>query len=493
MFINLSLLSFVFKGSTDRNVHKLQFHPVVSRIRTCNRISRTSISLMSASKVSDKAHESDHISIDNLCRSLGATPEGQLNLRSSKGERGIFLNRGVDNDDVILRIPINSCVRDDTPPHWYDQGHDDGIDEKSHPYNPSKWAIHLAASLIDLDLCATEGSDNKDILYAKKQWLEMMPDPEYLRASIPIHWNEEILSSAKCTALEIANDATYFARADAVADLQGALESSEANELIKGIDFDVASLCNNALDLVQTRCCRVERIDGIQVHPPLRIVAPIFDFINHGSSQYVGEGSSNAYFGLEGESDDRALVVRARRSIKANQQILIDYGDSARPSWRSLASYGFIPAYSILGPDEEPSVGANECVAEVFYNGVRYEVSSHSVPKELVEAACASYLEEEEETRTLAMADDIDEGSRNMFPPEVALRLAKIMSDASFDLSINDSDSNESNNMENEDDKFDPDSIANNLVVSLRWTQNQVLLTCALGLRDYAAREDAST
>jgi hypothetical protein len=67
------------------------------------------------------------------------------------------------------------------------------------------------------------------------------------------------------------------------------------------------------------------------------------------------------------------------------------------------------------------------------------------------------------------------------------------MSDASFDLSINDSDSNESNNTENEDDKFDPDSIANNLVVSLRWTQNQVLLTCALGLRDYAAREDAST
>jgi len=456
---------------------------------------------MSASEVSNKAQEPDQITteresfFETLCQGLGTTPEGSINLRSSKGERGIFLNRGVDNDDVILRIPISSCVRDDMPPQWYDQVYDGDIDididENLHPYNPSKWAIRLAASLIDLDLCAAEDAGNDEILKAKKQWLEMMPDPEYLRASLPIHWSEETISTAKCTALEIANDATYFARADAVADLQAALESSEANESLKDSDVDVATLCNNALDLVQTRCCRVERIDGVQLCPPLRVVAPIFDFINHGSSQNAGENSSNAYFGLEGEDDARALVVRARRSIDANQQILIDYGDSARPSWRCLASYGFIPDYIVLDPDDEPFEGANECVAEVFYDGGRYEVSSHTVPAELVEAAYASYLEEKEGARAFAVTDDIDEESGNLFPPEVALRLAKRISDAAFDLLINHSE-NDSDEKRNEDEEFDPDLIAKNLAKSLRWSQNEVLLACAVGLRDYAAREDAS-
>jgi len=497
MFINSLATSLAFISSVSRDgiVQNPPFYSCLPRIHTGNRISQRGISFMSASDVSSTSQDSDQItckddsSFDILFQGLSASPVGLVNLRSSTGERGIFLNRDVNTDDVILRIPISSCVRDDMPPDWYDQAQSDD-DENPHTYNQSKWAIRLAASLIDLDLCSIDGADDEDILRAKKQWLAMMPDPQYLRACLPLHWPEEIVSNAKCTALEIANDSTYFARADAVSELQAALQSSEAlNELCAERNLDVISLCNNALDLVQTRCCRVERIDGVQLSPPLRVVAPIFDFINHGSSQYVGEGSSNSYFGLEGEGEDRVLVVRARRGISVDDQILIDYGDSARPSWRCLASYGFLPDYRVLGPDDEPFDGADECVAEVFYNGGRYEVSSHTIPTELVEAAYASYLEEEEGARAFAMADSTDE-SGNIFPPAVALRLAKRIADAAFDIVIDRPKVNEPKMRSK--DEFDPDLVANDLAKSLRWSQNQVLLACAVVLRDYAAREDDS-
>mmetsp|Transcript_8875 Transcript_8875/g.13427 ORF Transcript_8875/g.13427 Transcript_8875/m.13427 type:complete len:500 (-) Transcript_8875:164-1663(-) len=498
MFINSLATSLAFVSSVSRDgiVQNPPFYSCLRRIHTGNRISHIGISFMSASEISSTSQGSEQITsqddasaFESLFQGISASPDGLLDLRSSKGERGIFLNRDVGTDDAILRIPISSCVRDDMPPDWYDQAQSDD-DENPHPYNPSKWAIRLAASLIDLDLCSNEGADDEDILRAKKQWLAMMPDPQYLRACLPLHWQEEILSNSKCTALEIANDSTYFARADAVSELQAALQSSEAqNELCAERKLDVISLCNNAFDLVQTRCCRVERIDGVQLCPPLRVVAPIFDFINHGSSQYVGEGSSNAYFGLEGEGEDRALVVRTRRGIPADNQILIDYGDSARPSWRCLASYGFVPDYRVLGPDDEPFDGADECVAEVFYNGGRYEVSSHTIPTELVEAAYASYLEEEEGARAFTMVDSTDE-SENIFPPAVALRLAKRISDAAFDIVIDRPETNE-RKMRSKDE-FDPDLLANDLAKSLRWSQNKVLLACAVGLRDYAAREDTS-
>jgi hypothetical protein len=180
---------------------------------------------------------------------------------------------------------------------------------------------------------------------------------------------------------------------------------------------------------------------------------------------------------------EQELVVRAKKDVGKGQQVLIDYGDSARPPWRCLANYGFVPNYRILGSDDEACDGVDECVAEVFYNGCRYEVSSHTIPTELVEAANVAFLEEEEGARAFEMTMD-PETTSDIFPSEVALRLAKRISDAAFDLVIDHPEDNyDSKNMS------EAESIEAELAKALRWSQHQVLLACALGLRDYAARK----
>lgn len=418
--------------------------------------------------------------IENLVRTLDVSPIDLISLEHQKGERGIFLKRNVRKNNIILRVPLSSCIRDDHPPLWYTNVPTEN-DDSPHHYNPSEWASRIASSLIDLELAMSKDTVTYE---AKKQWLAMMPDPKILRASLPIHWPEEMVSKAKCTALEISTDSSFFSRAAAIANISERLRSiDKIDEFLKDKMVDIDTLCSNALDLVQTRSCRVESIDGIQLCPPLRVIAPIFDFINHGSSKYDGYGSANAFFGLEGEGFDQALVVRAKRDVETGQEVLIDYGDSARPAWRCLANYGFVPNYRILDPDDDVCDGADECVAELFYNGCRYEVSSHTIPTELVEAAHAIFLEEEEGVRAFEMAMNPEETS-DVFPSEVALRLAKRISDAAFDLVIEHSeDKDNSNNMSQ------IESIAAQLAKALRWSQHQVLLACALGLRDYAARE----
>merc|ERR1712038_1490376 len=174
-----------------------------------------------------------------------------------------------------------------------------------------------------------------------------MPNETFLHASLPIHWPEKILPYAKCTALELSIDASYFARAEASSDLISAIHV-ESDDIISWDDigvnldeYDLDTMLSNIFDIVQTRSCRAERTDGIQLRPSLRILAPIFDFINHGSHRHNGEGSANVFFGLEGENnEDLSLVVRALANIEENEEVLIDYGDSSRPAWRCLASYG---------------------------------------------------------------------------------------------------------------------------------------------------------
>lgn len=425
---------------------------------------------------------------EDLCCNLLKEPQDTISLLTDDGERGIVAKKNIEKDGCILKIPLSSCIRDDQPPSWFEE---QKIDDDFNPnhFNPSEWAVRLAASLIDLDLSLSDSKDTPKVLEGRKMWLKMMPDPKLLSASLPIHWKEDILASAKCTALEIANDSAYFARYEAVASLECALKASTSFDAMNEKDLDLNKLCNNALDLVQTRSCRVERIDGVQLSPPLRVIAPIFDFINHGSSHYNGEGSSNAYFGLEGEDDEKSLVVRARRQISENDQIYIDYGKSARPTWRCLQSYGFIPNYKTQGQEDELFEGSDECVAEVFYNGGRYEVSTHTIPTDLVEAAYAAYLEEEKGAEAFGTSEsESDENEPgNIFPPEVALRLAKRISDAAFDLVIEHPESDSNKN--DEVTSFDEGTIASELAKALRWSQHKVLLACAVGLRDYAAQE----
>lgn len=430
--------------------------------------------------------------LEELCTYLDATPRNLLTLGTSQNgeERGVYLNDSVSEDDIILKLPLSSCIRDDKPPIWYDtykslhRNHD--FDEDNFHYNPSKWATRLAATLLDLQIRYDDEKENPPLLQETSQtsstmiglqkWLDMMPDEEYLRASLPIHWPQEIISKTKCTALELLVDASYFARAEAISDLVAASNVDDSDESIWGgidlADYNIEEMASSIFDIVQTRSCRAERTDGgIQIRPSLRILAPIFDYINHGSCHHEGEGSANAYFGLEGDDEkDLSLVVRARRDIEAKEEVLIDYGDSARPPFRCLASYGFVPEFR-KGDDT-----GDESIAEVYMDGIRYEVTSHTVPYEMVEAAAAaSYIEDDDEN---------ENENETLLTPEIALRIAKRVSDAAFQLLIDTESTQKNKNEENEDAARM--KIASKLASSLRWSQHQVLLACALGLRDYA-------
>jgi hypothetical protein len=328
----------------------------------------------------------------------------------------------------------------------------------------------------------------------REMWSSLLPPKDILRASLPVHWGEEVLGTSKCTALELAVDSAYFARAGAVMNLSEELrratldmKKEEGEDYIDVLDIlsDMDALqrkCHNALDIVQTRACRVERTckDGVQWGPPLRILAPIFDFINHGSSHAPSSsgGSANAHFGIENverlcDLHDARLVVRATRDLMDGEEVLIDYGDSARPAWRCLTSYGFVPEYGDSEEVAEEEMN-DENVAELWMNGLRFEVDTQSVPYDLVEVAAAQSLLD----KSIEDEDDSDDEGDGMLTPLVAHAIAKRATEAAFNLIL------EPEMVDSEEDWDSPEFVhAMSLAALLRWSQHNVLLSFAENLK----------
>jgi hypothetical protein len=239
---------------------------------------------------------------------------------TTTSNRGVYLKTGVKEGDVILSIPISSCFRDDEPPGWFHQqqqssrenngsdnninsssdsnnindgniiysnNNNNNIDEELHitdyeRYNPSAWSTRLAASILDMELCQEKmrlsspsssasslSDDDNNLLLGREIWRSTLPDKDILRASLPVHWDEDVLATAKCTALELAVDSAYFARANAVSNLseelwealmnfkqeeedEGILLERECNDVMD-IALDMETLqrkCHDALDIV---------------------------------------------------------------------------------------------------------------------------------------------------------------------------------------------------------------------------------------------------
>jgi hypothetical protein len=187
----------------------------------------------------------------------------------------------------------------------------------------------------------------------------LLPNPKLLRATLPTHWPSDILTSASCTSLEMIVDSAFLSRAQAVQDVQA---------LMPHLTIE-STLIHNALDIIQTRSCRVSLMDERGSPKNVRLLAPVFDLINH-------DASANAEFVLE---NNRFLVVRALVDLKADEQVCIDYGDSARPAYMCLSSYGFLPRFN----DE----GSEDHIAEVYLDGVRHEVGPTTIPKDMVASA----------------------------------------------------------------------------------------------------------
>lgn len=388
--------------------------------------------------------------LQQLCADLGSATELVVG-EDSNGIRGLYLGASaevVNKGDELLSIPLSSCLRDDEPPSWFRMGDDEGASSNSYSAG-SEWATRLAASLIEYRLQLNEEMQQKQL----STWISMLPDSASLRASLPIHWPSDVLRRAKCQPLERAVDSAYFGRANAVMDLLQALEEVGGHFIDHCSDDEMTRLCHDALDVVQTRTCRVSLGDEDD-SVPLRLLAPVFDFLNHGPS-------ANAGFALETNIDgESVLMVRAIHSIARGEEVFISYGHSSTtPTWKCLLSYGFIPNLDIT--DERNTV-------ELMVEGVKADVGADNVPFKLAEAAA----------RALAAAEDrVLEETDDIFTPEVAQRIAIRASEEADVLLQEDGEMGVSLD--------EATALSISLAKALRLSQHSVLKSWSLSLMDF--------
>jgi hypothetical protein len=319
--------------------------PFIGLLATAFAINGNNRSLSSTLNLTPSQEIEQTGNLASLCTLFGASPVDFLSLRTNQeGIRGVYLKKAVCENDVILKIPLDSCLRDDSPPKWLQQTPSDD-EEDAYAVSVEGWVTRLTACLLDAQL-----NDNKS--EAMQTWLDLLPTN--LRELLPIHWDPTLLASAKCRPLEVAVDSAYFARAGPIGDLMASLSDSNL-----GL---TQSQVEDALNLVQTRSCRAQTSDGT---PYMRVLVPIFDLINHNRNH-------NAEFFREGDY----MVVRAKRNIDAENEVFINYGGSTQPAWKCLFSYGFVPLSDDVYEDD---------TEELIVDGMRFEVGPTEIPFELVQ------------------------------------------------------------------------------------------------------------
>jgi hypothetical protein len=455
-----------------------------------------------------KNYEEDHRvqqqNLSLLCNLFEFEPKNLLRFETTdSGVRGIYLNRFVKSDEIIMKIPLNFCLSDNQSPSWL---------SKEVKNDPNRSTSRLAARWIEMHMqmqmknIIPSTTTTNDKQQSREEecyhvWSSLIPDPEFLKASLPVHWPEATVENARSTALELAADSAFFERAEAVDDLINGLQRSPYIDLFsKDGGMNMKRLAHHALDLVQTRSCHLEdtQRESVDVVEYRRVLAPIFDFINHGSRN---TDSSNACFALEHEtepnSNERYLVVRSLNDIDQNQEVKIDYGTNARPEWRCLLSYGFVPEYNqkriMVDYDEDEDDEEGENLAEVYMKGKRYEVTDDTVPVEMVADATAFQrvepLSDDDEAN-----NDNEESLEIVLTAEIALRISERISDAAYYLLL---EPEQILDIHDDNDKDQPTTfeiISKKLAASLRWSQHRTLLACADGLRRYAkeSKEESS-
>mmetsp|Transcript_8431 Transcript_8431/g.9849 ORF Transcript_8431/g.9849 Transcript_8431/m.9849 type:complete len:212 (+) Transcript_8431:273-908(+) len=194
-----------------------------------------------------------------------------------------------------------------------------------------------------------------------------------------------------------------------------------------------------------------EEEDGAPPPPPMRVLAPIFDMINHSPNH-------NAEFIRDGDT----MIVRALRDIDADAEVFINYGGSTEPAWKCLFSYGFVPLVEEVYETD---------TAELLVDGVHFEVSPVDIPLELIRyEATGSWKpqtnseEEEEEEIELTL--------------EIGQRIIDRLLDAATNLESY--VSSKSLQEGEETSVVAPVSLAD-----LRESNRRTLLACAGGLREF--------
>ena len=298
-----------------------------------------------ASHQENNGIEQSGTDLSRLCTLFDASPTDLLCLRTNeKGIRGVCLNKSVSENDVILRIPLLSCLVDESP-QWLRQT--PLSENDTFTVSVEGWVTRLTASLL-------EAQKNNNKTEGLQTWFDLFPTN--LRQILPIHWDSNLLQKVnQCQSLELAVDSAFFARAIIFQDLSMSIKEADFGNVTES----EIELC---LDLVQTRSCRIESEGGA---PCIRVLAPIFDMINHNPNH-------NVEFIREGNN----LIVRAMEDIDADAEIFINYGSSTHPAWKCLFSYGFVPL-------------SDDCyetdTAELVVDNMRFEVSPTDIPFELIQ------------------------------------------------------------------------------------------------------------
>ncbi|CAJ1937858.1 unnamed protein product [Cylindrotheca closterium] len=439
----------------------------------------TSQLLASSSQTSTTHNQDQQANLAEVISLLGGSPTNLLRLDSTtEGVRGVYLNENVSKGDVLLEIPLASCLRDDgDPPSWLiDQ--QDTDNKNNNAYSPIQiqgWVTRLAAQLLQLQSRCEEGDKNKNMVDDENEsslpseglraWLKLLP--ESLRDSLPIYWPEEVIKSTDCRPLELAVDAAFFARAAPLSDLAASGKSQAQVE--------------RALDLVQTRACRCATweetnsdesllVTGTPAVVPssrqhsqertkadLRVMVPIFDMINHSYEH-------NAEFFRKGDY----MIVRAKQDLTVDEEVLISYGaSSTTPIWRCLFSYGFVPSV-----DDIYEYNVVEIALDDYY---RFEVSPTEIPFELVQ------YQAKKQGIAVDNPEDIE------FTPEIGKAIVEQLRDCAKRLEVSQGSRGSMESRIRSTDSMPQETME--LINLLKESHRRTLLACAGGLQEYLENE----
>ena len=305
-------------------------------------------------KVTNDIHSSQH---NNDSSNTSSITRSDINVNlnyfgvDDDKRRGLGASKSMVAGEEILKIPISSCILPiDT---------DDDDDGDGYTYaNEEDEEVLLAVSFIH----SLKNKKNYN------NWRLMLPSTKEFQSCLPIYWSDDkinMLLSYTGYDHGLLNQTVSLLRIRRVKNIKSIID-------ITNCSTEEASY---ALDIIQTRSCRVsEDIDDYDDDDDdsIQILTPIFDLLNHDNDP----NKVNAYYNLGSTyTDGYTFIVRALRTIRKDEEIIINYGSSTNQPWQCLLHYGFVPSTTAI---------LNHYTATIAHEKKFFYVTPNSIPYSLL-------------------------------------------------------------------------------------------------------------
>ena len=126
----------------------------------------------------------------------------------------------------------------------------------------------------------------------------------------------------------------------------------------------------------------------------------------------------------------------------------------------------------------------------LFYFSIVSQVGPSFVPVEMVEASVIAIAEEQGSITDQTWSDTTiafdDFGDASLLTPDVAIPIANRLSEVAFQLILEPGVDETREGHDEAEDVSASEVVAAKLAANLRWSQFNVLLSCAAAMRDYA-------